>query len=108
MPTVGFQVEAFKCEGLAITAFDMSGQSTYRGLWEAYYQDVGAIIWVLDSSDKLRMELVKEELGLLLRHDDISRRTLPLLFFANKMDLELLFASRHMGSMGIRQQKYSV
>lgn len=86
---MGFQVENFKSGGLNVTAFDMSGQSTYRGLWEAYYQEVQAIIWVLDSSDKLRMELAKEELGLLLGHDDIRGRSppLPLLIFANKMDL---------------------
>ncbi len=37
---------------LAITCFDMSGQSRYRSLWEHYYVQVEAIIFVVDSTDR--------------------------------------------------------
>jgi ADP-ribosylation factor-like protein 6 len=86
VPTVGFTVEKFKKGKLDFTIFDMSGQSTYRGLWESYYADTDAIIWVLDCSDKLRMSIAKHELGVLLGHRDLAERSFPLLFFANKMD----------------------
>ena len=33
----------------------MSGAGRYRNLWEQYYKDAQAIIFVIDSSDKLRM-----------------------------------------------------
>ncbi|KAK2516842.1 hypothetical protein Q9233_013605 [Columba guinea] len=46
-----------------------------------------AIIFVIDSSDKLRMVVAKEELNTLLNHPDVKHRRLPILFFANKMDL---------------------
>ena len=87
VPTVGFAVEKFSKGKLEFTIFDMSGQSTYRGLWESYYADIHAIIWVVDSSDKLRMSLAKNELDLFLNHKDVKEKSLPILFFANKMDV---------------------
>jgi ADP-ribosylation factor-like protein 6 len=86
-PTVGFQVEEFSKNNINFTVFDMSGQGRYRSLWEHYYRDVQAIIYVLDSSDKLRMCVAKEELAQLLEHEDIKGARIPLLFFANKMDM---------------------
>ncbi|OCT93881.1 hypothetical protein XELAEV_18011552mg [Xenopus laevis] len=54
--------------GLSFTVFDMSGQGRYRNLWEHYYKEGQAIIFVIDSSDKLRMVVAKEELETLLNH----------------------------------------
>ena len=90
----------------------MSGQGRYRNLWEHYYRDCQGIIFVVDSSDRLRMVVAKDELDMLLQvitdygkptesttdwladlttfpwqHPDIQARRLPILFFANKMDL---------------------
>jgi len=72
---------------VGFTAFDMSGQGRYRNLWEHYYRDCQGIIFVVDSSDRLRMVVAKDELDMLLQHPDIQARKLPILFFANKMDL---------------------
>jgi len=72
---------------VGFTAFDMSGQGRYRNLWEHYYRDCQGIIFVVDSSDRLRMVVAKDELDMLLQHPDIQARRLPILFFANKMDL---------------------
>jgi ADP-ribosylation factor-like protein 6 len=58
-PTVGFQMEQFTRNNVKFTIFDMSGQSRYRNLWEVYYSDVQAIIFVLDSTDRLRMCVAK-------------------------------------------------
>lgn len=73
---------------MAFTAFDMSGQGKYRELWERYYKECEGIIFVIDSSDKLRLAVVKDELELLIQHPDISSRSIPILFFANKKDLK--------------------
>jgi ADP-ribosylation factor-like protein 6 len=86
-PTVGFNVENFKCKGLTFNAFDMSGQSRYRTLWGNYYHTTDGIIFVVDSSDKTRILVAREELQQLLAHPDISTRNIPILFFANKMDI---------------------
>mmetsp|Transcript_34456 Transcript_34456/g.70447 ORF Transcript_34456/g.70447 Transcript_34456/m.70447 type:complete len:194 (-) Transcript_34456:100-681(-) len=85
-PTVGFSVETFSKSGLAFTAFDMSGQGRYRNLWEKYYSDVQAIIFVVDSTDRIRMCVAQDELQHLLKHAEIKDKRIPILFFANKMD----------------------
>ena len=87
VPTVGFNVEKFKTKSLSFTAFDMSGQGRYRNLWEHYYRECHGIIFVIDSNDKLRMSVAKDELDMLLSHPDIQAKRIPILFFANKMDL---------------------
>jgi ADP-ribosylation factor-like protein 6 len=86
-PTVGFNVEHFSYKGLSFTAFDMSGQSRYRTLWGNYYRTTNGIIFVIDSSDKTRILVAREEVQQLLSHPDISSRNIPILFFANKMDI---------------------
>ena len=86
-PTVGFQVEEFRKKNINFTVYDMSGQGRYRNLWEHYYTDCQAIIYVLDSTDRLRLCVAKEELQLLLDHASIRAKRCPLLFFANKMDV---------------------
>ena len=86
-PTVGFNVENFSCKGLSFTAFDMSGQGRYRTLWSNYYRTTHGIIFVIDSSDRTRILVAREELEQLLSHPDIASRNIPVLFFANKMDI---------------------
>ena len=85
-PTVGFQVEEFSKGLINFTVYDMSGQGRYRNLWEHYYSDVQAIIFVLDSTDKIRMCVAKEELEMILKHPSIKASLCPMLFFANKTD----------------------
>uniref|UniRef100_A0AAQ4Q6Q7 ADP-ribosylation factor-like protein 6 n=1 Tax=Gasterosteus aculeatus aculeatus TaxID=481459 RepID=A0AAQ4Q6Q7_GASAC len=82
---IGFSLFYF-CS-LSFTVFDMSGQGRYRNLWEHYYKEGQAIIFVIDSADKLRMVVAKEELDTLLNHPDVKHRRIPILFFANKMDV---------------------
>ena len=85
VPTVGFQVEEFSKNGLQFTVFDMSGQGRYRNLWEHYYADVGGVIFCVDSTDKIRMCVAKDELETMLGHPTLPQGV-PLVFFANKMD----------------------
>ena len=71
VPTVGFTVEKFEVKNLSFTCFDMSGQGRYRNLWEHYYKECDAIIFVIDSSDKLRFVVAKDELDILLKNEKI-------------------------------------
>jgi ADP-ribosylation factor-like protein 6 len=84
-PTVGFNVDQFSRGSLNFTVFDMSGAGRYRNLWEQYYKDCNAIIYVIDTSDKLRMCVAKDELDVMLKHKEL--RNVPILFMANKMDI---------------------
>ncbi|XP_061648907.1 ADP-ribosylation factor-like protein 6 isoform X3 [Phyllopteryx taeniolatus] len=99
VPTIGFNIEKFKSSSLSFTVFDMSGQSRYRNLWEHYYKESHAIVFVIDSNDKLRMVVAKEELDTLLNHGDICNKKLPVLFFANKMDLRDAMSSVKVSQM---------
>lgn len=107
VPTVGFNVEKFKIKNLTFTAFDMSGQGRYRNLWEHYYKGVQGIIFVIDSSDSLRLVVAKDELEMMLKHPDIaSKPAIPILFFANKMDLkESLSSVKISQTLGLDQLK---
>ncbi|XP_078068177.1 ADP-ribosylation factor-like protein 6 [Mustelus asterias] len=92
-PTIGFSVEKFYTSRLSFTVFDMSGQGRYRSLWENYYKETQAIIFVIDCGDKLRLVVAKQELDALLTHPDVKSRQIPILFYANKMDLHDAFSS---------------
>ncbi|WZN62296.1 ADP-ribosylation factor-like GTPAse [Chloropicon roscoffensis] len=85
VPTVGFNMEAFEKGSLRFNVFDMSGANKYRSLWEKYYKDAEAVVFVVDTSDKFRMCVVKDELERMLSHAELEK--VPILFFANKKDL---------------------
>merc|ERR1712141_655625 len=87
VPTVGFTCEKFSSAGLEFTAWDFSGQGRYRNMWEMYYKDAQAVIFVIDSADRLRMAVARDELEGILGHDDINGNNALFLFFANKMDM---------------------
>lgn len=68
----------------------MSGQGRYRNLWEHYYRDCQGIIFVVDSSDRLRMVVAKDELDMLLQVTICNR------FIRICLPISLIFlASRH-------------
>jgi len=53
-------------------------------LWRHYFQGTQGLIFVIDSSDKERIEIAKEELQRMLSEDDLKEAA--LLVFANKQD----------------------
>ena len=67
-PTVGFSVEEFKKNNMTFTVFDMSGAGRYRSLWEHYYSECHAVIFVIDTNDRDRICVVKDEIDGLLNH----------------------------------------
>ncbi|CAD5216603.1 unnamed protein product [Bursaphelenchus okinawaensis] len=112
VPTVGYNVEKFSASNIAFTAYDMSGQSKYRNLWETQFKACNAIIFVVDSSDKLRMAVARDELWMILDHKDIKGRKIPILVFANKSDLARILSEREinitLGLDVIRQHNWRI
>lgn len=91
-PTVGYREETINFGGrgdgnLQFQVVDMSGQSRYRTLWEQYYESADALIFVVDSTDRLRICQVQDELTMMLGNDRIRGSACPVLFFANKTDV---------------------
>ena len=69
--TVGFKEESFTKNKINFTAYDMSGQGKYRDLWQQYYEEAEAVIFVIDAADQLRIKVAKNELEMLLENKSL-------------------------------------
>uniref|UniRef100_A0AC35UGB5 ADP-ribosylation factor n=1 Tax=Rhabditophanes sp. KR3021 TaxID=114890 RepID=A0AC35UGB5_9BILA len=85
IPTIGFNVETVDYNNISFTVWDVGGQDKIRPLWRHYYQDTQALIFVIDSNDRDRIEESRDELQRMLSEGDL--RDSILLIFANKQDL---------------------
>merc|ERR1712124_160271 len=56
IPTIGFNVETVEYRNINFTVWDVGGQDKIRPLWRHYYQNTQAVIFVVDSSDRERLE----------------------------------------------------
>lgn len=59
VPTIGFNVEKVKFKNVEFTLWDIGGQTNIRKLWNFYYDNTDAVIFMVDSSDSERYELAK-------------------------------------------------
>lgn len=64
---------------------DVGGQDKIRPLWRHYYTGTQALIFVVDSRDRARLDEARAELHRILT--DREMRRCVLLVFANKQDL---------------------
>lgn len=85
MPTIGFSVETVKYKNLLFNVWDIGGQDKIRPLWKYYYKNCEGLIFVVDCSDKGRIQQAQKELSLVLKEEEM--KYVPLLVFANKQDL---------------------
>merc|ERR1719326_2638414 len=85
IPTIGFNVETVEYKNINFLVWDIGGQDKIRKLWRHYYQNTQGLIFVVDSSDRDRIEGAREELIKMLNDDEM--RDAAVLVFANKQDL---------------------
>merc|ERR1712118_595879 len=85
IPTIGFNVETVEYKNINFTVWDVGGQDKIRKLWRHYYQNTQGLIFIIDSSDRDRIDDAREELTKMLNEDEM--REAVLLVFANKQDL---------------------
>merc|ERR1712216_1067209 len=85
VPTIGFNVETVEYKNITFTVWDIGGQDKIRKLWRYYYTGTDAAIFIVDSSDRDRIEDAREELVKMLMDDEM--REAALLVLANKQDL---------------------
>jgi len=85
MPTQGFNIKSLVHEGFKLNVWDIGGQKTIRPYWSNYFESSDALVYVIDSSDRRRLEESGQELAELLAEDKLGG--VPLLIFANKQDL---------------------
>lgn len=85
IPTIGFNVETVQYKNIKFQVWDLGGQTSIRPFWRCYYPNTHAIIFVVDSADRDRIDGAKKELHLILEEEEMKNVT--LLILANKQDL---------------------
>jgi len=93
--TVGLNLGKIDTNGVRLNFWDLGGQEELQALWDKYYQECHAIIYVVDSSDRERIEQSKETFNSMIKNENV--RGVPLLVAANKQDL--------VDCMGVREVK---
>mgnify|MGYP003986508211 FL=1 len=87
-----------------MTVWDIGGQDLLRKLWRHYYENVDAIIYIVDSNDRERIELARQELMKCLEDDNL--RDASVMVYANKQDLpNSMDTSEICEKMGMRNLK---
>ena len=107
---VGLNLGKIDTNGVRLNFWDLGGQEELQALWDKYYQvphlmsymyhgatsqECHAIIYVVDSSDRERIEQSKETFNSMIKNEHV--RGVPLLVAANKQDL--------VDCMGVREVK---
>ncbi len=90
IPTMGFVYESIQHKNFKLSVWDVAGQDSLRSLWKHYYQNTKAVIFVVDSSDKKRIGLARDELHKIISDEELKESCLLLL--ANKTDLKVMSA----------------
>uniref|UniRef100_A0A7S2DCF0 Uncharacterized protein n=1 Tax=Octactis speculum TaxID=3111310 RepID=A0A7S2DCF0_9STRA len=95
IPTIGFNVETLKYKNIKFQVWDLGGQTSIRPYWRCYYPNTDAIIFVVDSADRERLNVAQQELQAMLEEEELKDSI--LLVFANKQD-----QSGALGAQGVR------
>jgi ADP-ribosylation factor-like protein 1 len=87
VPTIGFNVETLTYKNITFSVWDLGGQDSIRPYWRCYYTNTtAALIFVVDSADVARMDIVKKEIEMLLAEQELKGAA--ILVFANKQDMK--------------------
>ena len=84
-PTVGFNIKTIQVDRFKVNVWDVGGQKSIRGFWRNYFDTTDGLIWVVDSSDRERLGICRDELVSLLKEDRLAGAS--LLIVANKQDV---------------------
>ena len=88
IPTIGFNVETVEFKNCKFNVWDVGGQDKIRPMWKHYYQNAEGLIFVVDSSDRNRVDKAREELKKMLAEEDLKE--VVLLVLANKQDIAVM------------------
>ncbi|KAM9378668.1 ADP-ribosylation factor-like protein 14 [Phaethornis superciliosus] len=86
IPTIGFNVDMIEIEkDFTLTFWDVGGQEKMRQVWCHFLEDTDGLLYVVDSSDKQRLEESKKEFAFVLKNECL--KSVPVVVLANKQDL---------------------
>ena len=78
-------METLQYKNVEFQCWDIGGQDKLRTLWRHYYDGSHAVIFVVDSADRDRIEEAQETLQTMLSSEELKDAV--LLVYANKQDL---------------------
>ncbi|CAI9630484.1 adp-ribosylation factor [Alternaria burnsii] len=84
-PTLGFIIKTIEYDGYKLNIWDVGGQKTLRTYWKNYFEKTDTLIWVVDATDRERIDDCRNELAGLLLEERLSGAS--LLVFKNKSDV---------------------
>ncbi|KAH3916414.1 hypothetical protein HBI56_045220 [Parastagonospora nodorum] len=84
-PTLGFIIKTIEYDGYKLNIWDVGGQKTLRTYWKNYFEKTDTLIWVVDATDRERIDDCRHELAGLLQEERLSGAS--LLVFKNKSDV---------------------
>ncbi|XP_028405408.1 ADP-ribosylation factor-like protein 5B [Dendronephthya gigantea] len=85
-PTIGSNVEEIVWKNMHFLMWDIGGQDALRSSWDTYYANTEFVIIVIDSTDRERLAVIKEEIYRMLADEQLKHAS--VLLFANKQDLK--------------------
>jgi len=86
IPTQRAQLEEIVLGSVKFRAWEIGGHEQVRSLWKEFFFEADAVIFLVDSADRQRMEESKKELVSLIEDSNLANS--PFLILANKTDLE--------------------
>ena len=86
-PTVGMNLAKIQMKGSKIVFWDLGGQKKMRSIWERYYKEANAVVFVVDSADMGRLEEAKAAFDEVCENELLALHDVPVLTIANKQDL---------------------
>ncbi|KAF2011152.1 ADP-ribosylation factor [Aaosphaeria arxii CBS 175.79] len=84
-PTLGFIIKTIEYDGYKLNIWDVGGQKTLRTYWKNYFEKTDTLIWVVDATDRERLDDCRQELAGLLLEERLMGAS--LLVFKNKSDV---------------------
>uniref|UniRef100_A0A6B2G894 ADP-ribosylation factor-like protein 6 n=1 Tax=Myxobolus squamalis TaxID=59785 RepID=A0A6B2G894_MYXSQ len=86
IPTAGFSVEKVMLDNIVADAWDVGGQESFRNLWQHYYESASCVIFVIDATDKDRLQDAIDSIKSVVEQPLLAGR--PFQVLLNKMDLD--------------------
>jgi small GTP-binding protein len=86
IPTIGFNVETWTHRNISLTAWDVGTREKSRPLIRHYFQNMQAVVFVIDSNDRERLDEARTEFFEKFLNED-ELRDCVFLILCNKQDL---------------------
>lgn len=95
--TVGLNIGKIDISGVRLNFWDLGGQEDLQSLWDKYYAESHGVIYIIDSSDRERLESSKEAFDKMVGNESLEG--VPLLVLGNKQDIDGCLSIRDIKSV---------